>query len=338
MFNEGVNGLACNSNYENMHLSFSTLTDCTIKFQKRGIGDGVMYSTDLGRTWTLLANEEVLNIGKDVTISWKSTLEPKKDGATNPENGIGSFITTGKFNVFGNIMSLLFGDDFVGKTDMTGFEYAFNHLFSDNVTNVGSDIVNSSNLILPAETMSAFCYRCIFRGCASMVRVPEVPAMNLANYCYASMFSGCTSLSYAPKLPATKMAPFCYTYMFFGNEKMKNAPELPALELAESCYTYMFAFNPMTKSPELKAKELAKLCYQGMFRYCNQLSDITMLGTNIPSTLDSSHPLRAWLDPTPSPTGTFKKHKDQGALPVGVSGIPSGWKVLNADDEGNIVE
>jgi hypothetical protein len=101
------------------------------------------YSLD-GRTWNSLSaatNTPTVNAGKK--IYFRGNLTP------NSSNGIGTFTISKKCNVKGNIMSLIHGDDFKGKTDLTGKNYAFRYLFK-NCTK----LVDASELILPATTLA----------------------------------------------------------------------------------------------------------------------------------------------------------------------------------------
>lgn len=63
--------------------------------------------------------------------------------------------TTALFNVYGNIMSLCYGDDFVGQTTLLA-SYTFCSMFKN------SNVVSAEHLILPATTLVASCYRAMF--------------------------------------------------------------------------------------------------------------------------------------------------------------------------------
>ena len=93
-------------------------------------------------------------------------------------------------DVKGNVMSLLFGDDFIGKTDLTGYDYALAGLFAFN-----QNIVSAENLILPATILSMYCYNSMFGGCISLTTAPVLTATELARYCYGYMFYDCISLN-----------------------------------------------------------------------------------------------------------------------------------------------
>ena len=104
-------------------------------------------------------------------------------------------MSSGQFNIEGNIMSLIYGDNFIGQTTLSG-TYIFYRLFSS------SKVIDTSNLILPATTLASSCYKNMFIRCTSLTTAPALPATTLASNCYDSMFYGCTSLTTAPELPA----------------------------------------------------------------------------------------------------------------------------------------
>jgi hypothetical protein len=188
-------------------------------------------------------------------------------------------------------MSLLYGDDFVGQTDLTGKDYALKYLFDSC-----KKVVNAKDLILPATTLADSCYRSMFQNCTSLTSAPELPATTLAKSCYNGMFQNCTSLISAPELPATTLADTCYRGMFQNCTSLTSAPELPATTLAN-------------------------YCYYGMFEGCTSLNNIVMLATDI----SASNCLSDWVSSVAS-TGTFVKSAGV-EIPTGSSGIPSGWTV-----------
>ena len=216
-------------------------------------------------------------------------------------NGIGTFNTTGNFDVQGNIMSLLFGNNYKGQTDLTGKNYAFYKLFNSN-----TKVINAENLSLPATTLVNYCYGNMFNGCSSLTTAPELPATTLANTCYYQMFYGCTSLTTALELPATNLADSCYVYMFDGCTSLTTAPELPATTLADYCYQYMF-------------------------QNCTNLNYIKAMFTTTPSGSRPNYYTQNWVDGVAS-TGTFVKNSAASWNVTGVNGIPTGWTVETASE------
>ena len=203
-------------------------------------------------------------------------------------------------SVYGNVMSLLSSSDFKNATSIST-EYAFAELFyySDDSANIDTNthIKNHAQkaLVLPATTLAANCYNCMFRGCKGLTSAPALPATTLAEYCYAYMFLHCTSLTSAPALPARTLAASCYYSMFFGCTSLTSAPALPARTLAAGCYAAMFG-------------------------HCTSLASVTCLATDI----SAEYCTENWLNNVAS-SGTFTKPSTMTSWTEGASGIPSGW-------------
>ena len=246
------------------YLTFEALKDGTFKFS-----NPINYSIDNGITWNELASDtNSPTVTKESKIIWKATDLTPTSGA-----GIGTFSSTGKFNVEGNAMSLLYGDDFRGAKSLIGKDWAFKSLFL-NCTN----IVSAENLSLPAKKLGNNCYEIMFNGCTNLTTAPELPAKVLTQSCYAAMFKNCKSLTTAPELPATTLAGSCYQSMFDGCTNLTTAPELPATTLVNSCYSSMFRnCTNLTTAPELPAKTLMYKCYEGMFNGCTNLTTAQQL-------------------------------------------------------------
>lgn len=225
---------------------------------------------------------------------------------------------TAMFNVHGNIMSLIYGDNFVGQKSFTERE-AFNGLFRE------SGVVDASNLVLPAENLTIGCYSEMFLWCTSLTNAPELPSTNLSDYCYSQMFDGCASLTTAPVLPATIMKSYCYAGMFRSCTSLVAAPELPATTLASHCYREMFNGCTFATAPVLSASTLADSCYREMFRNCSSLNNITCLATDI----SASNCTYKWLNNV-SANGTFTKASSMSNWTTGVDGIPNNWTIQNA--------
>ena len=248
------------------------------------------------------------------------------------------FNTTAKCNIYGNIMSLVYGDNFIGNTGISS--YAFHSL-------IRGSVISAEHLVLPATTLAYGCYYSMFRACTSLTTAPALPATTLGDFCYYSMFSGCTSLTTAPALPATTLTNGCYQYMFEGCASLVNAPALPATTLHNYCYAQMFHnCTSLTTAPELPATTLTYGCYNAMFYDCislqtaPELPAITLTGScyyemfrgctalNYVKCLAETfgtNSTRYWLYGV-SATGTFVK-KQGVTWESGASGIPNNWTV-----------
>ena len=334
------------------YLSFATTTDQRY----------MEYSKDNGQTWTRTTNvdneEVVMTIS--MTIGEKALVRGDNDTLASYNESEDCyynqfFYSDIEFSVYGNIMSLIHGDDFIGETTIT--EYMFSSLFFDSygadfaVTPLECLIINAENLILPATTLTSFCYSYMFKDCAGLTTAPELPATTLADNCYDGMFNGCTSLTTAPELPATTLASSCYSNMFDGCTSLTSAPELPATTLAEMCYQFMFrgctslttapelpvttlvsncyygmfdGCTSLTSAPELPATTLSNYCYSSMFSGCSSLNYIKAMFTTTPSTQTNN-----WVNGVSS-TGTFVKNSAASWNVTGSNGIPSGWTVQTA--------
>ena len=274
---KGPNYLKFTAEEDNSTISLNSKTSSDIKYSLNG-GD-----------WTQWDYSAItLNTGDTVCMKGNNSNGFSKGFSTGTRLS-NQFKMTGKIGASGNIMSLLYEDDFEGK------------------------------LTIPCN----YCFYQMFIRCTALTTAPYLPATTLTNGCYSDMFYGCDSLTTAPELPATTLANSCYNGMFYGCRSLTNAPELPATTLANSCYSDMFSdCTALTTTPELPATTLTDDCYYGMFSCCTNLNYIKMLATDI----SANGCLENWVTGVSS-TGTFVKHPNMTSLPTGDCGIPTGWTV-----------
>lgn len=271
------------------------------------------YSTD-GVVWTdLSAGTTTPAINKGKNLYFKATgLTPTSSA------GIGTFTVSKQFNLLGNCMSMLFGDEAESNLDLTGYDYAFYRLFYKCIT-----LKSVSTGFLPATTLATNCYADMFRGCTELTTAPELPAIILTDYCYYYMFQNCTKLTIAPELPAMTLANRCYGSMFLSCSGLTTAPKLPATILMSRCYFYMFyGCISLTTAPELPATTLVDFCYDNMFSGCSNLNYIKAMFTTTPSSSYTNN----WVSGVAS-TGTFVKNAAATWDVTGTSGVPSGWTI-----------
>lgn len=260
---------------------------------------------------------EILNYNSDRKISYKKNNEGWTEileGIIQVEEGdvvkwkynVNSgeylhkqFILRSEVILYGDILSLEYGDDF-SENDAANAVFRKNADARLFMKDTGGDIKSISGVIMPAKinqssafkglfagdfgytdaqylalpatALTADCYYKMFAGCSTLTTAPQLPATSLAENCYIGMFLGCTSLVNPPELPVTSLAEGCYASMFSGCVSLVNTPELPATSLAEGCYEGMFAHcTSLTTAPELPATALSKSCYRSMFEYCTSL-------------------------------------------------------------------
>ena len=341
-----INGVHYNPKVNNVskvlnYLKFTAEEDNSTISLNPGTSPDIKYSLNEGEWIQWDYNDITLNIGDTVRMKGNNS-----NGFSTSDLSSNQFMMAGKIGVSGNIMSLLYEDDFEGKLTIP-CDYCFVNMFmscNSSITTAPelpattltngcySSMFKGCNSLttapeLPATTLAEGCYREMFVSCYSLTTTPELPATTLAEGCYREMFSDCYSLTTAPTtLPATNLAVGCYAQMFFGCNALTTIPTiLPATTLADDCYNGMFdGCSVITTAPELPATILTKNCYSGMFSGCSELNYIKMLATDISATgcLDN---WVSWV----SSTGTFVKDPNMTSLPTGDSGIPTGWEVQN---------
>ncbi len=228
-----------------------------------------------------------------------------------------SISCSSKCAVYGNVMSLIDPENYVLSTDLTGKNYAFYKLFY-GATELCND--DTYKLVLPATSLSEYCYMNMFYGCTSLTQAPSLPATEMALYCYKFMFEGCTALTAAPELPAENLARGCYAGMFKNCTSLLTVSELPAATLALECYSRMFyGCTLITTAPELSAPTLVDYCYNEMFYGCTKLDYVTCYATDTSADNCTS----SWLSGV-ADSGTFNMAY-KAVWDEGVSAVPSGW-------------
>ena len=119
-----------------------------------------------------------------------------------------SILSSTDYNVYGNIMSLVGGDNFQDIKQVANG--AFSDLFT-HYTQPGNahDVVDASGLILPAISLGDRCYIRMFYLDRKLIAAPELPATTLAPFCYRNMFGGCTLLNHIKCLATDISASNC---------------------------------------------------------------------------------------------------------------------------------
>ena len=194
--------------YSQDYLTFKILTNGTVCWKAVGsnVTKTIQYSKNDG-TWTSIT---ATTGGTSISVVAGDKLKFKgsNDSYAKDKNNYSGFDSggTAQFNIEGNIMSLIHGDNFTGQTTLTS-AYTFCSIFKL------SNVVSAENLILPATTLSNYCYRAMFSKCGSLIKAPALPATELSKGCYWYMFEEC-AITTAPDLPATTLVSECYGHMF----------------------------------------------------------------------------------------------------------------------------
>ena len=154
------------------YFRFLAREDATFSFT-----NSIEYSLNSGNTWIeLSANVSTPSISEGEEIWWK------RDSTNVVEENIGTFSSTGDFDALGNILSLVYGDNFEYEHSIEDYNHIFKELFKNN-----THIINGEDIVMAAEFLSTACYDSMFLGCVNMETAPELPSSNLTPYCYRSM-------------------------------------------------------------------------------------------------------------------------------------------------------
>ena len=239
--------------YSKEYLTIESLEDGNVIYWNNAnsaITTTISASTDNGQTWTAYTSSTVgsgttiatLNTGDKVLLKGINSTYASDIGRYN------RFLSTKKYNVYGNIMSLLHGDSFVDKT-LLQLSYTFQRLFHN------TNVVDASNLILPATTLMTHCYWGMFWGCTNLTTAPELPATTLAYSCYGYMFAECTSLTTAPELPATTLTDYCYDGMFYECTSLNSitclATDISATNCTNAWVSHVAASGTFVKASSM---------------------------------------------------------------------------------------
>lgn len=265
-------------NYDDDYLTFTILESGTITFKSTNdqVNKTISYSIDNGNTWIEFTSSTTeqsltsdnLNANDKIIIKGNNNSYASKIDNTVYYNTFGG---TAKVKVSGNIMSLLYGDNFKNKIELVE-SYSFYSLFYQY-----TNLISSKYLILPATTLKSYCYYNMFRGCANMIDVPNLPAIELTSNCYYAMFRGCTSIVKTQKLPAKYLSAGCYAAMFMDCTSLVSTYDLPGEIIYEGSYANMFRNCSSLKiAPKMEATQLDKTssyyACQYMFSGCTSLT------------------------------------------------------------------
>ena len=281
--------------YSTEYLSIVAETDNVAVTLYGGVSSNrFQYSLDSGTTWnSLQIGQTSPSINKGEKIMFKAS-----GLSIGNETGIGTIRPSASAVVEGNIMSLLYGDNFSGQTVIPS-NYNLRKLFSG-----ATNITSAENLVLPATTVKQQCYSQMFDRCTNLVKTPKTVGSSAmtwsGNYCFSNLFSHCTSLTTVPSglLPALNLGVQCYWYMFEGCTSLATAPLLAA--------------------PTINTQS-----YSGMFNGCTSLNSITCLATAGITTNNCN----SWVTSVPS-GGTFVKAAS-ASWSTGSNAVPTGWTIIN---------
>lgn len=300
----GVNAIPTNwitkIDYSQMYFTIESLQDnntiSLVKGKSCSINPVLYYSVDDGQNWSTVTGSSSTNNITTINTGDKLIIKSMNNSLATVWDTYNRFNGSKNFKVYGNVMSLLYGDNFVNNSEFaTGTTHNLAGLFYGTTT-----LIDASNLILPATTCVESCYNGMFRDTTNLANGPAIlPATISAHDCYSSMFEGCINLEKAPEINLTVASENCCKRMFCMSRTTKlTTPKL-------------------TKGPVLKITTLLNTCYEEMFRGNGNLVEVTCLAT-----AGMSGNCNNWL--ANCSTGTFYK-SPSASWNSGTGAIPSGW-------------
>lgn len=307
----GVNGipeeLEAKKPFDKLYFTIESLEDNnTISLNKcnSSVNPIIYYSLDNGETW----NDKNVSASSNTfaTINTGETIIFKSNNNTlsTAWDHYHYFIGSKQFKVYGNIMSLLNGDDFKSNSEFTsGTTHNLCGLFKDS-----TNLIDASNLILPSLIGMTSSYNGMFRGCTNLQHGPQMLTITPAKELCSSMFEACINLEEAIEINFTTLADQCCFRMFCMNRDSKiTTPK-------------------MTKSPILRVENGVSNCYKEMFKGNGNLTEITCLLNTTTSCTDN------WTLNISS-TGTFYKNPSATWNQGNTSNVPVGWTIVDYIEE-----
>ena len=267
----------------------------------------IEYSLDSGTTWvgTNSATTSVTIVNSGDTM----LLRASASKWANSYSAHTSIACSGNYIVYGNIMSLLYGDSYIDKVSFTN-DFTLAGVFWANMSRSGSDtgtattnttLISAENLILPATTLRSNCYNGMFRGCVGLEYPPkELPAPVVTTAAYSSMFDECYNLRTIPNIKATSVTDKENFRRMFRVQNTSVNPRLTEVHL-----------------PHIET--LVTQSFQELFKGQKNLSYIecTVTGKTANNCLDN------WVNGVAA-SGVFVKDANT-SWNTGVNGIPNGW-------------
>lgn len=267
------------------YLCFTALESGTFTFtygsDVAGDSTSVSYSLD-GKNWTTLSNvssQEVSittpTIAAGENVYWKGTN--KRMAVGDAANKYSWFSSTGRFNVSGDLQSLLYDEAFEGKTNTQfGTSYCFCSLFQ-NCTK----LVESEDLQCTSRFGNIAFYERMFMGCSMLVSTPlfyndynKGVGANFSSSTFKETYKDCTSLvSPNWQFPVDKPGNSAYSGMFQNTSVAEARFPDSSKALGKAIFKYMYAdcVNLASVPEELPWTSLSSECYKNLFQNCISL-------------------------------------------------------------------
>ena len=256
-----------------LYLTFDILSDGTITWKKYGSNSvirTISYSFDNGVNWTSItsssAGETIPVIAGDKII-FKGQTDRYCDIADY--DNYNYFGGTASFNVYGNILSLMYGDNFTQYTYLPDNNDGYGHLA---YLFYGSNVVSAKNLVLPSDTTNIddYSYNWFFGNCTNLVEIPPVFIEN-----QHAVYRNCTSLTSVTIPNGVEVV---------GNGMFDGCTGLTSVTLPNTLTRIeASAFRGCTNLTNITIPNSITYIGQSSFKDCTSLASITIEATTPPT-------------------------------------------------------
>lgn len=150
-------------NYANDYLTIVAQSDGFVRPYMVGNRNNAYYSVDGGETWTKCSDWDIddIPVSNGDRVLFKNTTDYVDTDSNNTIQVCDSNYDTAPCILEGNIMSFIYGDNFVGQTtfpSVGGYVSPFGMLFGD------CNITDLSNLVIPATVIPTGYFTSTFKG------------------------------------------------------------------------------------------------------------------------------------------------------------------------------
>ena len=197
--------------YSQIPLTFEIISGGSIAWERYGGSSTeartIQYRKNDG-AWTSMtsntgSSKPYVNVLPGDKVEFKGT-----NNSYHGSNAYNRFVSSAVFKAYGNILSLIYGDNYQTETELPSGNtlntlHNFDSLFWQN-----SGITDASNIIMPQNTKNSCFYR-MFEDCTNLEKAPTLPASVLEPFAYKYMFASCNKLSYVKCLATNITASDC---------------------------------------------------------------------------------------------------------------------------------
>jgi uncharacterized repeat protein (TIGR02543 family) len=203
--------------YSKEYFTITSWEDSNTLSVKHGNVNFTLYVSYDKQSWSTLSissGTQTINLNCGESVYFKATTS--KLCGSDSTNYATTFTATKYFEASGNIMSLLFGDDFENVTTFTDTSsYKIYGLFYNS-----TKLLTLENLVIPCTQYTSWIFQHFCNYCSSLIKAPkELPAqISNGSNTFVWMFANCTKLQESPVIRLTSNATRDGWHQMFNND------------------------------------------------------------------------------------------------------------------------